>query len=363
MPPLIPIITASAGLSLTSLGLIATGASLMYGFGALAGGVLADRHGEGRVLVACMGLSGASALIVPLAPNEIGLAVGLLSVGLWGSFYHPTAISLISKVYYRRRASALGLHGALGHLGQVFTPVSAVGLAVAFGWPYAFMPFAFASIVFALPFMRVQRLEAESKAPLLKTFKESFRNSSLRALFAFSFLGGLSFQAISFIFPAYLVNVRGFSVQSAGVAGSVLLAFGVLGQFTGGRIVERLGGRLGLVYAASGALLGLVGLLVAPDSVLAAGLFVVLYGLCFYASQPASDSLIATLTNREIRGLVFGIIFSVGSGLGSFSAALAGRLSESFGAGSAVGAAAVFELAALLVILLVRVGRKDTPES
>ncbi len=347
LPPLIPIITVSSHISVVTLGLIATLSSFAYGVGALAGGALSDRFGANRVLVASIGFSGASTIIIYLLPNEIGLGVGLFAVGVWASFYHPTAISLISKVYLSNRATALSIHGAVGSIGQVLAPYGVVALAVSLGWPAAFLAFGLVTFFLSLPFATVKSERVVAQRPFSRQLLESAQNTSLWAVFVYSMLMGLSFQAVTFIMPEYLVKARGLSVSEAGLAMSLTLAFGTVGQIMGGRFSDRIGGRTALVFSALGSLIGISLLLPALDVRLAVAVFVVLWGMFFYASQPASNALIASVTKSEVRGVMYGIYFTMGFGVGSFSAAVAGALSYSYGPWSAVLLGAVFSLCAL----------------
>jgi hypothetical protein len=56
--------------------------------------------------------------------------------------------------------------------------------------------------------------------------------------------------------------------------------------------------------------------------------FIVLYGLAFYAHQPALNSLTDFLSPQDQRGAVFGIFFFTSLGIGSLSQMATGVLAD-----------------------------------
>ena len=122
--------------------------------GSLVGGPLSDKVGEIKVITVCMMFSGAFTFTLLFAHEIIVYSLGLFLMAAWASLYHPTANSLISKVFPRGMGEAMGLHGVGGTLGVMLTPLVAVFLGEAFGWRVSFLFFGALCIVFAVVLTR-----------------------------------------------------------------------------------------------------------------------------------------------------------------------------------------------------------------
>ncbi|MFQ5710620.1 MAG: MFS transporter [Candidatus Geothermarchaeales archaeon] len=349
LPPILPLIVLETGASMQTVGIMVNIGYLAYGAGALVGGSLSDRVGENRVLTLSIALSGASTAIIYLFPNLVGLGIGFFTMSVWASFYHPTATSLISKAFPHDTAEALGIHGAWGSLGIAVFPSAAVALGVALGWHSAFLFFGAVSIFVSLIFSRFSSYKVSSGRPSQENqpsggmgFLEVFRVPGLWVLLLFRLFAGLYFMGIEFILPTFLIQQREFSIEMAGVAVSVLLAFGVLGQLLGGKSADRIGNKRFLIISSMGALIGLICIQIIPNSLVGVVLFIILYGTLTYAHQPAFNSLVASITRTELRGAIYGLLFFITFGLGSPSATLAGYLADTRGPSYVVIAATLF---------------------
>ena len=357
-PPLIPIILATTDISIQTLGIISTIGFATWGVGALAGGVLADRFGEYRMIALSMGLSGGSSLVIWFMPNEIGLALGFFLIGAWGSLYHPSANSLISKLFSDRTASAMGIHGALGHIGQIITPVLSVVIALAFGWSNAFLLYGIIAMITSLLFVSPRPRTIALTKNFLADLRKTVKIRSLWFLFAFDIFAALTFRAMDFIFPIYLVAERAFSIEAAGLAASILLSFGVLGQLVGGKPTDRIGSKRMLQISAVGTVMGISAILIIEHPLLALATFIVVYGILHYANQPAAMTYTAEVTTMGIRGIAYGLFFTIGSTVGSSSGVMAGFLAETYSPAAAIGMALVFASIALVVTFLIPDARK-----
>jgi MFS family permease len=63
----------------------------------------------------------------------------------------------------------------------------------------------------------------------------------------------------------------------------------------------------------------------------AVAVFIALYGIAFYGHQPALNALAGFMTPEERRGLVYGVLFFIGFGMGSISQAITGYISDKVG--------------------------------
>jgi len=141
-PPLLSVLMTSLGVTKFEIGFASTIASMIYGAGALLGGLLGDRIGEIKAIAVCSAMSGLPAPLMLLAGSVNGLlvyAATLAFMAFWASLYHPIANSFISKAFKSRVAEAMGFHGVGGTLGIILTPTIAWFLGTSFGWPSAFV--------------------------------------------------------------------------------------------------------------------------------------------------------------------------------------------------------------------------------
>ena len=351
LPPVLLLIVNDLGLSLGEVGLAATFGYLLFGAGALVGGPLSDRIGEGRVVFISLALSGLSSLILLAGQGFTGLLAALVLMSGWSSFYHPTANSLISKVYRGEVGRVMAIHGVGGSLGQVFVPSVAVFLALVAGWRFSFLFFGILSMVTSLYFVRLrlarkQEIEAKrARSPILK-------DSRFWALFAYNIMMGLYYRGTELFIPAYLTKVRGLSIEISAVAVSLLMAFGVLGQFLGGIGTDRIGGASALLIESLLVTAGFACLQL--QNLVAAVIFLFLFGVAFYATQPTTNALTAEIASSDQRGMVYGIMFFLVFGLGSVSSAMAGYIAENFGLQLVFSAMFLISLLAFVSSLLLR---------
>jgi MFS family permease len=106
-----------------------------------------------------------------------------------------------------------------------------------------------------------------------------------------------------------LVTSYGASVAQAGY---LLAAFGVAtipSRLLGGRLADRLGGRVTIVVGLLATALGQL-LVAGAQSLAQAGVAAVLLGLAFEIYEPPSQSLIADVTTTEQRPIAFGLLFA-----------------------------------------------------
>jgi MFS family permease len=350
-PPLLTMIMNSLNVSLTLMSTVATIASFIYGFGALAGGPLGDKIGEARTIAISLAFSGLSTFIMLAAwitgsVYVYGLALVLMAS--WASLYHPTANSLISKAFKGKVAESMGLHGVGGTAGVVLTPVVAWFVGVNFGWAWAFVVFGIACIALALIFAK--NFEgSESRKAKGGTIIDALKIRELWTLLILNVMIGLFMKSVELFFPTYLKDNRGVDQMWASVAYTLILAVGVPGQWIGGKASGKIGSKKVLNATMFGICLGLLLLILVPTYFVGIAAFIVLYGLAFYAHQPTLNSLTGFLSPQDQRGEVFGIFFFTSFGIGSLSQMATGVLADAYGFDIAFWMITAFAFAALLL--------------
>ena len=361
-PPLLTIIMASLSVSKTEIGLVSMFASFIYGVGALVGGPLGDRIGEAKTITIYLTLSGLSTLIMLAAGFTASIyvyALALISMAVWASFYHPTANSLISKTFKGKVSESMGLHGVGGTLGTVLTPTIAWFIGATFGWAWAFVAFGLSCVLLALFFVKSFG-KSENRSIKGGTIIDALKIRELWILLIFNVAIGLFMKGVELYFPTYLYDDKliGFGLTEeergmwASIAYTLVLAVGVPAQWIGGKTADKIGSKKVLIATSAGVCLSLLSILLFPVGIIGIALFIVLYGLSFYAHQPALNSLTGFCCPQNQRGAVYGIFFFTSFGIGSLSQSVAGYVADNYGGlTTSFYVLTIFALAALLLSL------------
>lgn len=364
-PPLLTVIMADLGVSNQAIGTVSMAASFIYGFGALLGGPLGDKIGEAKTVVLFLLFSGFSTFIMFAAgalKSIYFFALALILMAVGASFYHPTANSLISKAFTGRVSEAMGIHGVGGTLGVVLTPTIAWFIGSIFGWPVAFATFGLLCIIFAFLFIKNFGFgKSKKEQQRAGSIIEAFKIRELWLLLVFNVAVGLFMKGVELFFPTYLQENRAVDPMWASVAYTLVLAFGVPGQWIGGKAADRYGSKRVLIAASAFICLSLFSLLLVPVYFLGIAAFIVLYGIFFYAHQPALNALTGFLSPENQRGAVYGIFFFTSFGIGSISQLISGYLADMYGLDMAFYVLTAFAIIALL--LSFKLPEKREPKS
>lgn len=361
LPPLLSAISRSLDASYQTLGFVATLTFLVYGAGALIGGPLSDHLGSKKVTKLSLILSGASTFLFLLPPGIVTFSTGMLLMAFWASFYHPTSNSLISELFTENTASAMGMHGAAGSIGQILTPTVAYYIGILVDWRLSFILFGALSTVTGF-FIGGALGSDQAKPPRGPAANrlEIFRKQTILLILVYNIFIGLFFRGLDLFLPTYLNKVGGLSGELAAFSSSLTLLFGVLGQYIGGRASDRYTPQRMILLFSLGMAMSMVAILSLSN--IGISLFIILFGLSYYGHQPAMTALLGSLTPKEASGTAFGLMFFFSFGLGSLSAAIAGYLADVYNLTVSFMVLAVFSMLTLTAsILIMKKLRKDNP--
>jgi len=367
------------------LGTVVAVGYALFGIGALPGGVLADRFGARRLVIACLLGMGGSFLLLGLAP---GVATIALALGLWGvaaSVYHPAGLSLLSTGV-EERGTGFAYHGMAGNVGIAFGPLVTALLLLAFDWrtvAWLLVVPAALAVAYALTaeFDEMDAVSTDGGGPTDQHDPDTTFLTDTRALFTTGFaiailvvmMNGLFYRGILTFLPDVLGNflppitdhvqvfepgtrlAKEFDLASYLYAG--LLTVGIGGQYIGGKLTDRIPTTTGLVGAF--AALAVVAVLFVPAA--RAGLAPLLaisamLGFVLFVIQPLYQATIAEYSPPDDRGLSYGFTYLANFGVGASGAALAGLLLSAVGTDGTFLALAAFPvLGAALALALSRV--------
>lgn len=327
------------------LSLAAAGALLTVGYGAFglvalpAGGVV-DRIGALPTIRYSLAGSAFAVGIVAVAPSRLGLAVGLAGWGIAAGFYHPAGLTLLSRM--DRRGRALGWHGVAGNVGIGGGPLAVALLLTAVDWRAAIallaLPPAIGALAAGLPDGSTTPGSTGGQERVAAGDGDAGEPTTWRPLLiaigpvlAILVAAGLYYRGILSFLPAVFADAP--TVAAAGVAGlppertvyAGVLLIGVVGQYVGGRLSDRIAPERGLAGGLAG--LMLIALAVSPAIARGTGaalLVAGLLGVVLFALQPLYQTAIATRTGSADRGRAYGLTYASLFGIGALGAVLAG---------------------------------------
>jgi len=323
------------------LGTLVGAGYVLFGVGALPGGILADRFGARRLIAACLAGMGLSFV-------ALGLAPGLWTVGgalvLWGaaaSVYHPAALALISTGV-QQRGRGLAWHGIAGNVGIAGGPLATALLLLVFDWQMVALLLALPAFGAAGMAGRASFDETAAVAPkeasgppapeglqALWTRSATLFTASFVVVFAAAALSGLYYRGVLTFLPDLLTPLvtidLPIDVETGRYVYAGLLTVGILGQYVGGRLTERgrpergLAGAFGALAVVAAGFLPVAGTgttgLLGASAVLGFALFVI---------QPLYQATVAEYSPAEARGLSYGYTYLAVFGVGALGASLAG---------------------------------------
>jgi len=315
--------------------------NLIWGIATPIAGMLADRYGSARVLMAgavvyCLGMvMMAFTSTVPMFNLGGGVLVG---IGIAFSSFSIVMAALGRIVPPDRRSWAFGIATASGSLGQfIFAPLGAM-LVSAYGWQQALVILAGLSlliILFAAPLLKQNTsgkrpTQGEADLTMKAAIGLAFGHRSYILLVSGFFVCGFQLAFITVHMPPYLAE-HGISKEFAGIAMGLIGLFNVVGSYVSGII----GGRgekhvpLAIIYLVRAAITATFVLL--PVTETTTLLFTCSMGLLWLSTVPLTMGLVTVMFGTRYMATLYGFVFvshQVGSFLGVW---LAGRLYDQFG--------------------------------
>jgi MFS family permease len=336
------------GWSRTAIASAASLNLLLLGLFAPIGGWLIDRVGARRVLLGC--LAGIVAGVIgTVFVRELWQLIALWGIvlGVATGVTPPLGASIASRWFIDRRGLAIGIMTNANAAGQVVYLPLLMALVVGTGWRSALWAMAAASALL-LPaiwfWMRdhpadvglepytAARPNAAARGRMhargdirpiaISSFREVLRTSTFWILSGCFFICGVTANGLigTHLIPHAIE--RGIPQMTAAIAVGIMGGASFVGTTFSGWMVDRVDPRkvLAAVYALRGSSLFLLPYVSEPMGLF---FFAVLYGLDWYASGPATTTIIARVFGPERVGRIFGMVF-VFHQLGGATAAITG---------------------------------------
>ncbi|MEW6297349.1 MAG: MFS transporter [Thermodesulfobacteriota bacterium] len=253
-----PVMMAALGWDEARFGLIFSAFLVGYTLLQFPGGVIADRWNTCRVIaLACAGFSVFTAL-TPVGALSFGLMLAIrFCVGLFESVSFPAYAALNARWiprYEYGRAQTVSLSGA--HLGQAVAYPLTAWLVLSFSWPTVFYVNALIGGLWLVAWLAfATNTPAEHPKISAAERREIEMNTAPRTATAVSPWAVLKSPPVLLLslaylcmvyglwmiilwMPTYLVNARGFSVQTMGWLGMIPTVAGFAGVVSGGTLSD-----------------------------------------------------------------------------------------------------------------------------
>lgn len=339
---------AEFGWSRTAIASAASLNLLLLGVFAPIGGWLIDRIGARRVILGCL-TTIALGLVATVFIQELWQLIVLWGIvlGMATGVTPALGASIASRWFVHRRGLAIGIMTNANAAGQVVYLPLLMAIIVGFGWRSALLAMAAASAVM-LPaiwlWMRDHPAEvglepyrsktlgaAESRRsyargdirPMsISGISEVFKTSTFWILSGCFFICGVTANGLigTHLIPHAIE--RGIPQMTAATAVGIMGGASFIGTTFSGWLVDRVDPRkvLSVVYGLRGSSLFILPFVNEPAALF---VFAVIYGLDWYASGPATTTIIARSYGADKVGRIFGLVF-VFHQLGGASAAILG---------------------------------------
>ena len=301
--------------------------NLAWGLAGIFAGMLADRFGAFRVIVAGALLYGLGLLGMAYAPTPFLFALG---AGVWiGVAQAGTTYAVVYGVIGRnvpaeRRTWAMGITAAAGSFGQFLMVPTEGFLISSFGWQQALVLLALAALIM-IPLAWGLREPgfAGGAAPvreqtIVQALVEAFRYPSFQLLMLGYFVCGFQVVFIGVHMPSYLRD-HGLSPQVASYSLALIGLFNVFGTYIAGTLGQKMAKRkiLAFIYFARTVVIAIF--LWAPLTPTSVYIFSAIMGLLWLSTVPVTNGIVAQIFGVQHLSMLGGFVFfshQIGSFLG-----------------------------------------------
>jgi MFS family permease len=371
IPILVSIWLVEFSASTATLGLVVTVGYALFGLGALPGGVLADRFGSRRLILACLAGMGLSFLALSFANGAAVIAIALAAWGVAASVYHPSGLALISTGV-EKRGTGFAYHGMAGNVGIALGPLLTALLLIVFDWRIVVRLLVLPAVVaigyaLTVDFDETAAVSTSSDPDREGSMTVARFLSDSRALFTVGFtlamvivmMNGLFYRGMLTFLPEVLGRflpsvsefvqlfepgspiAEEFTLSSYLYVG--LLVVGIGGQYAGGKVSDRIPSTTALSVVFASLVVVTLGFVPAATSGVAP-LFVAsaVLGFLLFSLQPLYQATIAEHSPPDDRGFSYGYTYLTSFGVGAAGAAISGYLLSAVGIEATFVALAAF---------------------
>ena len=239
LPPLVPLLQAELGLSLSGAGMAVSIVTLAAALLGLVAGLACERIGHARAVHIGLLVMAAAAGLCAVADGAISLLAARAAAGFGYLLAVVAAPSLMVTVAApRHHAVALSLWGTFVPTGIALSEIAASNFAQGFAWRTLFGLDAI--LLTAMLGMALIGLRSADHRPAPAQPAGGRRGLMEAAPLALAFFCfALLFLALTGMLPAYLVGQRGLDAGDAGRLVAVTTALGIPGSLAAAELMRR----------------------------------------------------------------------------------------------------------------------------
>jgi MFS family permease len=301
--------------------------NIAWGTAGIFAGMVADRFGAFRVIIAgalfyAAGLFGMAHAATPLT---FALSTGMLiGIAQAGTTYAVVYGVIGRNVPAERRSWAMGITAAAGSFGQ-FLMVPTEGFLIGqFGWQEALVILGASALLMA-PLAWGLREPAFADGGVVhrdqsiaQALREAFKYPSFRLLMAGYFVCGFQVVFIGVHMPSYLKD-KGLSPQVASYALALIGLFNVFGTYAAGVLGQKLAKRKILAFIYLARAVAITVFLLAPLTPASVYIFASVMGLLWLSTVPPTNAIVAQIFGVAHLSMLGGFVFfshQIGSFMG-----------------------------------------------
>lgn len=302
--------------------------NLMWGFAGIFSGMLADRFGAFRVVIAggllySLGLVG---MAYSSSPTLFALSCGvMLGTAQAGTTYAVIYGVIGRNISAERRSWAMGVTAAAGSFGQFLMVPTSNQLITTLGWQEALVALAAMSLMIIPLAWGLRERDFENSGHVLKreqtiaqALKEAFSYPSFQLLMAGYFVCGFQVVFIGVHMPSFLKD-KGFSPQVASYALALIGLFNVLGTYLAGSLGQRIAKRSILAFIYFARAVTITVFLLVPLSPTSIYVFSAVMGTLWLSTVPPTNAIVAQIFGVAHMSMLGGFVFfshQIGSFMG-----------------------------------------------
>jgi predicted MFS family arabinose efflux permease len=296
--------------------------NLVWGFGAIGAGMMADRLGSGRTIALSIVLYALGLVGTRLASTEIefyltaGVIIGLGQAGTTFAVILPVIARTVPLAH---RSTAMGIASAGGSLGQFLVVPAGQLLIDTLDWTGAYwvMSAMFAATLPLVWFLRGKPAPGTGpQQSMFSAIAQALRHPTFHFLFWGYFVCGFHTAFITLHLPSFVVD-KGLNAGTGAIAIGLIGLFNVFGSFTAGKLGGMYSKKnlLAGIYAMRS--VGLIWILLMPTTPLVLYVFAAWMGIFWLGTVPLTQGLIAQIYGLRFAATLSGMVF-LGHQLGSF---------------------------------------------
>ena len=297
--------------------------NLVWGFGAIGAGMMADRLGSARTVAICAVLYAEGLYGNRIATSELQLYLSagvLIGLGQAGTTFAVILPVIARSVPLASRSIAMGIATAGGSLGQFLVVPSGQFAIDSLGWMDAYVVFS-CIIGLTVPltwFLRGKPVAGTGPhQSLFSAIRQALAHPTFHFLFWSYFVCGFHTAFITLHLPAFVVDA-GLNASTGAVAIGLIGLFNVVGSFSCGKLGGTHSKKNLLAFLYAMRAVGILWILLMPISPWVVYVFAGWMGLFWLGTVPLTQGLIGQIYGLRFAATLSGMVF-LGHQLGSFT--------------------------------------------